>query len=75
MLTIPGGPMRTCEGVSRRDFMNIGAASLLGLSLPEFLSWKAAGARTLYRSTEIPALGGDLRSKARIAGEAAVGAT
>ena len=44
MLTIPGRPIRTCEGYSRRDFMNVGAASLLGLSLPEFLSWKAQGA-------------------------------
>ena len=42
MLTIPGRPVRTCEGYSRRDFMNVGAASLLGLSLPEFLAWKAA---------------------------------
>ena len=45
MLTIPGRPVRTCEGYSRRDFINVGAASLLGLSLPEFLSWKAAGRR------------------------------
>src|SRR5690242_19860626 len=44
MLTIPGRPVRTCEGYSRRDFINVGAASLLGLSLPEFLSWKAQGA-------------------------------
>src|SRR5947209_2213270 len=44
MLTIPGRPIRTCEGYSRRDFLNVGAASLLGLSLPEFLSWKALGA-------------------------------
>jgi len=44
MLTIPGRPIRTCEGYSRRDFLNVGAASLLGLSLPEFLSWKAMGA-------------------------------
>src|SRR6516165_2358905 len=50
MLTFPGRPVRTCEGVSRRDFMNIGAASLLGLSLPEFLSWKAAGAAARVES-------------------------
>src|SRR5467141_3365006 len=44
MLTIPGRPVRTCEGYSRRDFMNVGAASLLGLSLPEFFAWKASTA-------------------------------
>jgi hypothetical protein len=44
MLSIPGRLVRTCEGYSRRDFINVGAASLLGLSLPEFLSWKAQGA-------------------------------
>ena len=41
MLTIPGRPIRTCEGYMRREFMKVGAAGLLGLSLPEFLSWKA----------------------------------
>ena len=41
MLTIPGRPVRTCEGYMRREFMKVGAASLLGLSLPEFFSWKA----------------------------------
>jgi len=44
MLTIPGRPIRTCEGFSRRDFMKVGGVSLLGLSLPEFLAWKANAA-------------------------------
>src|SRR5437773_964109 len=44
MLTIPGRPIRTCEGWSRRELMRIGGAGLLGLNLPEFLSWKAAAA-------------------------------
>src|SRR5919199_1540141 len=41
MLTIPGRPVRTCEGYSRRELLRIGGAGLLGLNLPEFLSWKA----------------------------------
>src|SRR3984893_18161875 len=45
MLTIPGRPIRTCEGYSRRDFMNAGAASLLGLTRPSFLKAAAAAAR------------------------------
>src|SRR6266403_5030719 len=44
MLTIPGRPVRTCEGWSRRELMRVGGAGLLGLNLPEFLSWKAAAA-------------------------------
>ena len=44
MLTIPGRPVRTCEGWSRRELMRIGGAGLLGLNLPEFLSWKASAA-------------------------------
>ena len=44
MLTIPGRPVRTCEGWSRRELLRVGGAGLLGLNLPEFLSWKAMGA-------------------------------
>ena len=44
MLTIPGRPVRTCEGWSRRELMRVGGAGLLGLNLPEFLSWKALAA-------------------------------
>ena len=44
MLSIPGRPVRTCEGVNRRELIRVGGASLLGLNLPEFLSWKAQAA-------------------------------
>src|SRR6476646_5406714 len=44
MLTIPGRPVRTCEGWSRRELMRVGGAGLLGLNLPDFLSWKALAA-------------------------------
>lgn len=37
-------PVHVCDGFSRRDFLHAGALSLLGLSLPQFLSLKAQGA-------------------------------
>ena len=44
MLSIPGRPVRTCEGVSRRELMRIGGAGLIGLNLPDFLAMKARAA-------------------------------
>ncbi len=44
MLSIPGRPVRTCEGVSRRELMRIGGAGLIGLNLPDFLSMQARAA-------------------------------
>ncbi len=46
MLSIPGRPGTTCDGYSRRELLRIGGAGLLGLSLPEFLSFKAQAAAT-----------------------------
>ena len=36
---------RLCDGTSRRDFLKIGGLSLGGLSLPQLLRARAAGAR------------------------------
>src|SRR5262245_61690893 len=46
MLTVraPRAPGRHCDGVSRRDFLRIGALSLGGLSLADLLRLKAHGA-------------------------------
>ncbi len=44
MLSFSTGTDRTCEGVSRRSFLEIGALTGLGLSLPQFLAAKAAAA-------------------------------
>jgi uncharacterized protein (DUF1501 family) len=33
-----------CDGLSRRDFLHVGTLSALGLTLPQFLAQKAAGA-------------------------------
>jgi uncharacterized protein (DUF1501 family) len=38
------GVDQTCDGVSRRSFMKIGALSFLGLTLPDFLRMRAAAA-------------------------------
>ncbi len=44
MLTIPGRWGRTCDGVTRRELLTAGAASLFGLSLPQFLALQKAQA-------------------------------
>src|SRR5213083_1270761 len=44
MLSIPGGNVRCCDGPTRREFLRVGGATLFGLSLPHFLSWKVQGA-------------------------------
>jgi hypothetical protein len=42
MLTIYGSPSRFCDGISRRNFLRIGALGLGGLSLPQLLQAEAA---------------------------------
>ena len=37
MLTIQGGTVRLCDGISRRSFLAIGSLGLTGMSLPQFL--------------------------------------
>ena len=45
MLHISGrGQAHTCDGVSRRDFLQVGTLGAIGLSLPELMAAKAAGA-------------------------------
>ncbi len=41
MLTIPGSQTQLCDGPSRRDFLRIGGAGLLGISLPQILALQA----------------------------------
>jgi Protein of unknown function (DUF1501) len=45
MLTIPGQSSRFCDGVSRRNFLRIGALGMGGLSLPQLLRAEAATGR------------------------------
>ncbi len=45
MLRVLGdGTAHTCDGVTRRDFLQVGALGAIGLSLPQFLAAQAAGA-------------------------------
>jgi len=44
MFEIQMGGHRTCDGVSRRDFLRVGALSVLGLALPDFLRLQAEAA-------------------------------
>ena len=42
MLSIYGGMSRTCDGVSRRDFLRIGSLGLASLALPQLFAAQAA---------------------------------
>jgi len=45
MLQVSGrGQAQTCDGVSRRDFLQVGALGAIGLALPELLAQQSAGA-------------------------------
>jgi hypothetical protein len=41
MLSIPGEPNRWCDGVSRRDFLQIGGLGAVGLALPDLFQARA----------------------------------
>ena len=48
MLSIPGNRVQDCDGVTRREFMRIGGASMLaGMALPELLALESAAAATV----------------------------
>src|SRR5262245_63046113 len=45
MLRLTGpGTAHTCDGLTRRDFMQVGALSAIGLSLPQLVAAKEQGA-------------------------------
>lgn len=41
MLSIPGKQGRLCDGLTRREFIRVGGAAMLGLSLPQFFALQA----------------------------------
>jgi uncharacterized protein (DUF1501 family) len=43
MLSIPGQPGATCDGISRRELLRVGGAGLLGVSLSNILALEARG--------------------------------
>src|ERR1044071_9626324 len=46
MLSIPGETGSTCDGVSRREFLRVGGAGILGLSLGDVFRLQAASAES-----------------------------
>src|SRR3954470_14966196 len=59
MLTINGQAMPLCSGVSRRNFLKIGALGVGGLSLPNLLRAEAAaGKRNQNKDVIMISLGG-----------------
>src|SRR5262249_4375983 len=42
MLALTGSPMRLCEGITRREWLRVGALALAGLTLPQLLGARAA---------------------------------
>ncbi len=47
MLSIPGTPGSTCDGFSRREFLRVGGAGLLGLTLGDIFRLQAASEKVL----------------------------
>src|SRR4051794_39434741 len=44
MLTLPGSPHRLCDGISRREFLQVGGLGTAGLALPELFRARAQAA-------------------------------
>src|SRR5258708_13648585 len=42
MISIPGQPGSTCDGFSRREFLRVGGAGILGVSLADVLRLQAS---------------------------------
>jgi len=51
MLTIQGTRRRLCDGVVRRDFLQLGGLGLLGLGLADLFRQQAQAATTLPERT------------------------
>ena len=57
MLTIPGDRSRFCDGISRRNWLKIGALGMGGLSLPQILRAEAQSAGTVVAGSRGPIKG------------------
>ena len=57
MFSFSGEPGRLCDGVSRREFLRVGGAAMLGLSLPKILALQANADTTLDPSEPLNGFG------------------
>jgi hypothetical protein len=57
MLRVLGGPKRLCDGVTRRELLQVGALGLLGLGLPEWRVLSRARAAEARPSASLPGFG------------------
>lgn len=59
MLRIPGNPLRMCDGVSRRSFLQIGGLAMGGMALPEILrAQQQSGETSQHKAVIMIFLGG-----------------
>ncbi len=56
MLRVLGGPKRLCDGMTRRELLQVGSLGLAGLSLPDWPSFSAAAA-TAGPAGKLPGFG------------------
>src|SRR5436305_9540525 len=57
MLSIPGKPGATCDGMSRREMLRVGGAGLLGISLANLLAAEERGQQAPSSSRKISGFG------------------
>ena len=52
MLKLPGRQTSTCNGMTRRDFLQVGTLGAIGLALPQWFAAQAAGSVKAEPTTE-----------------------
>src|SRR5438045_522422 len=57
MIRVLGGPKRFCDGLTRRELLQVGSLGLLGLSLPEWAVRSQARAAAPLSSASLPGFG------------------
>ena len=57
MLRVLGGPKRLCDGLTRRELLQVGSLGLLGLGLSDWQALKAARAGEALPSARLPGFG------------------
>ena len=57
MIRVLGGPKRLCDGVTRRELLQVGSLGLLGLSMPQWQALSQAQAATAKPAAGLPGFG------------------